>query len=136
MSQLDCESGQSELINRRPMPRLGQRQTLDRTSLTPRATDGTEILPTLVHDVIHRVCRCLQMEELGVLTTQSDQLFVAAALDHSSMIENVNAVCRPYRGEAMGDDQGGPTPEHLVQRGKQLILGSGIEGRRGLIDDH
>src|SRR5215212_641878 len=143
MPRPDYESVQYGLINRRPMPRLGQRQTLDRTSLTPRATEGVRILPATtgsarssVHDVVGRVRRRLQVEQLGIPTTKTHQLIVGTLLHHSPTVKNVDPVRGPYRGEAMRNDQRGPPSQHLMQRGEQLILRSGVEGGCWLVDDH
>src|SRR5512133_2876287 len=69
-----------------------------------------------VHDVISRVRRSLQMEELGVLPTQSQQRIMSAVLDHPPMIKNVDSVGGPYGGEPVRDDQRAAPSQHLMQR--------------------
>jgi hypothetical protein len=89
-----------------------------------------------VHDAVDRVRRSLEMKQLCVLTTEGHQLIVRAMLNHPSMIKNVDSIDSPYRGEPVGDDQGAAAPQHLVQRGKQLVLRPRIQGSRRLVDDH
>jgi hypothetical protein len=52
------------------------------------------------------------------------------------MIENVDPVGGPYRGEPVRDDQRAAAAQHLVQRGEQLVLCSRIKRCRRLTDDH
>lgn len=89
-----------------------------------------------VHDSVYRVGRSLEMEQLGVLTPKRHQLIMSALLDNSSMIENVDPVGGPYRGEPVRDDQRAAAAQHLVQRGEQLVLCSRIKRCRRLTDDH
>ena len=74
----------------------------------------------LIHDVVDRIGRGLQMEQLRVLATKSHQVVMSAVLDHSSMIKNVDPISGADRGEPMRNDQGAAPPQYLVQRGERL----------------
>src|SRR5262249_2707703 len=83
-------------------------------------------------------------EALGLLAYQGgrvavllDQLVMGPGLGDAAVFQDDNSVCTHDGGEAVGDDEGGPTPEQGSQAVERCGVGRGVQGRGWLVgDDH
>ncbi|MNQ49691.1 hypothetical protein D3C85_636070 [compost metagenome] len=74
--------------------------------------------------------------QLGVQPAIGDQLLVIAILGNAAAIEYQHPIRLFHRRQTMGDDQGGAAVEELAQGLMQGVLGGGIQGRGGLVENH
>lgn len=77
----------------------------------------------------------LQVHQLGVPAVLAHQLRVRALLDDAALVEDVDDVGALDSAEAVGDGNGGAALGRLVQGGLDDVLGLGVEGRRGLVQE-
>jgi len=86
----------------------------------------------------------VRKETLGLLPDHGrvvpvlpDQLLVGAGLGDAAIFQDDDAVGAHDGGEAVGDDEGGPTPEQGSQAVEGCGVGRGVQGRGGLVEnDH
>ena len=73
--------------------------------------------------------------ELVVLALLGDQLVVGAALYYAALLHDHDAVRVADGGEAVGDDEGRAAVHQGVHAVLHQLLGAGIDGARGLVED-
>ena len=60
---------------------------------------------------------------------------VVAGFHHRAVLHHGDQVRLLHGGQAVGDDDGGATTHHLLQGGLHLLLGGGVQGRGGLVEN-
>lgn len=111
------------LKSTQPFPRAAH---LDRAHFYPRPS---------WRDPLCVLLQALQVHQLGVPAVLAHQLRVRALLDDPALVEDVDDVGALDGAEAVGDGNGGAALGRLVQGGLDDVLGLGVEGRRGLVQE-
>lgn len=57
-------------------------------------------------------------------------------LDDAAGVENVDPIGGANTGEPVRDEQHGAAGEERANPGEELVLGPGVQGGRGLVEDH
>ena len=81
------------------------------------------------------VALCLGVEKLEVFALQCHQCLVVALLNDLAVLQNQNLVCHGCAGKAVGYKNRGLTAAQLVKLIKDLLLGDGIQGSGGLVQN-
>ena len=73
--------------------------------------------------------------EAGVLPVQGHELLVGALLLDAAVVDDDDEAGGADGGQPVGDDQGGAAPGQLVKGGLDALLGDGVQGGGGLVQD-
>src|SRR4051794_39989257 len=105
------------------------------TMLTAAASVAARIRPRIGANV-SAIRGRLKGEHLRVEAAVGDQGFVGAFFDDFAVAQDVDAVGFADAREAVRDEQDGAAREQFADRGEELVLGLGVEGGGGFVEDH
>ena len=73
--------------------------------------------------------------QVVVIAAPFEEVQVLALLHDFAVPDHQDEVCFPDGAEAVGDEEGGAVPEKMVDGGLDQLLGLGVDGGGGLVQD-
>ena len=90
---------------------------------------------SIVQHLLLPIPRRLQRKQLGVAPAPAQQLLVGANLHELAVFDDQDAVGHADGAEAVADEDGGFAQGQLLEALEDFVLGAGIEGGGGLVED-
>ena len=77
----------------------------------------------------------LQQKQLGVNAALSQQLGMRPIFNNLALSQHNDSVSHAHGGKAVGDNHGRSSRDQLREAQKHLILGPGVQGRGGFVEN-